>query len=149
LKEEITRMARRFQTPLSAWIGGVIPFIAAGLLLLLSTLGGCATITEGTSQQIAVVTSAPSASCKGIREGKALFTMPAGDLRATVDKSRHAILLTCMAPGFQTAQLTVESSVSTMGAVGVGMDFGLTDYATGALNKYPDTVTVILKPLAG
>lgn len=125
-----------------------LPLAAFGALLILSCLGGCASLTEGTDQEIAVVSNATGASCAGTREGRPLFTMPAGYLRATVDKSRHAIRLTCSAPGFETTSLTVESHVSTMGAVGVGIDLGLTDYATGALNKYPDSVTVILKPKA-
>lgn len=133
---------------ISMRICGAMPFLAAASLMLLSCLGGCASITEGTTQQIAVVTSPPGAQCVGYREGQPVLMAVGGGAPANVDKSRHAIDLTCSSPGYDPAHLTVDSSVSTMGAIGVGIDFGLTDYATGALNKYPDSVTVTLKPKA-
>lgn len=122
-----------------------ITVIAAAALAAIA-LSGCASIVEGTTQNIAITAEPPTASCAGYREGAVLFTTGQGGGTVLVSKSRHAIDLRCQAPGYVPAHQLVDSSVSTMGAVGVGVDFGLTDYATGALNKYPDRVLVTLQP---
>lgn len=115
--------------------------IIAALALALS---GCATFVEGTSQTIDVQTAPPGATCRAQREGAALFTIttPAA---VTVSKSRHGFALECETAD-QVGAVFVDSHVTTMGAAGVALDFGLTDYATGALNAYPPSVLVELKP---
>lgn len=60
------------------------------------------------------------------------------------------MVLTCNKPGYQTANLNLESdpslglfgNVIIGGAIGVGID-----YATGAANKYPGTANVKFVPL--
>ncbi len=137
-------------TPWPRRIALAMPIAAAILLLLAGTLlSGCASVIDGTSQVITVATDPPAATCSAFRQGAPLFQTSAGHSRAIVSKSRHAIDLTCTAPGFEDTSVAVNSSISAMGVASMAtFDFGITDYATGALNKYPDSVTVTLKPKA-
>lgn len=125
-----------------------LSIIAAAALAAIS-LSGCATLIEGTDQQIVVRPDQASTSCAGTRQDRPIFiTFPGHDV-VTVSKSRNAIDLTCNAPGFSTGHQTIESSVTAWGVTSMAaVDFGITDYATGALNKYPDAVDVKLVPLA-
>lgn len=107
-------------------------------------LSGCASIVEGTDQNIAVQASAPGAQCRAQRQGEPLFALTA-PASVTVSKSRHGFALECET-GDQVGAVFVDSHVTAMGAAGVALDFGLTDYATGALNAYPASVIVLLHP---
>jgi hypothetical protein len=120
--------------------------IKGSLLLAMSlTLAGCATIVEGTSQSIMVDLSPQEATCVAFRDGTQIASVGGTNRTMNVQKSRHDIILRCSAPGHQTADSKVESSASGWGVVGaVTLDFGVVDYATGALNKYPNSVTVAL-----
>ena len=110
---------------------------------LAAALSGCASIVEGTTQSLAIATSPPGADCVGTRQGERLFAVRSGD-QVIVSKSRHPIVIRCTS-GQLAGDTVVESRVTTMGAAGVALDFGLTDYATGALNAYPAAVTIPLK----
>ncbi len=99
-----------------------------------------------TTQRLTIATDPPAATCQGERRGAVLFS---ASRSAIVSKSRNPIRITCSAPGFEDATMSVDSSVSAMGIAGaLTVDFGITDYATGALNKYPETVAITLKPKA-
>lgn len=114
-------------------------------LFAILALSGCASIVEGTSQQLTIETDPRGAQCVGTRQGERLFTVQEGQ-PVTISKSRHGIAVECTAPGM-VAHVLVDSHVTTMGAVGVTIDGGLTDYATGALNAYPSAVFVRLSPV--
>lgn len=113
------------------------------------SLSGCATIIEGTDQWIAVAVNVPGATCEAWRNGALQdSTTPQKD-RLKVTKSKDDLQIKCSAPGFDTKTVAVESSVSAAGMASVlAIDFGATDYMTGALNKYPDAVIVNLSPTA-
>lgn len=113
-------------------------------LILALILSGCATMTEGTDQDMLVQTIPAGGQCTATREGKPLFQARDGQ-GVRIGKSRHAITFHCEL-GQLAGDQVVESHVTTMGAAGVALDFGLTDYATGALNAYPSVVTVRLQP---
>ena len=120
--------------------------ISGVLLLSLSlSMPGCATIVEGTNQSILVDLSPQETTCVAYRDGTQISSVSGTNQTMSVQKSRHDIILRCSAPGYQTADSKVESSASGWGVVGaVTLDFGIVDYATGALNKYPNSVTVAL-----
>lgn len=105
-----------------------------GLLgLLLST--ACATITQGTSQNISVVTEPPGASCELRRNGAVvgLVNPTPGTLR--VGKSTRALDVSCTREGHQPAQQAVQSSISPViaGNILVGGVVGLVvDASTSA-----------------
>jgi len=120
--------------------------IKGGLLFAMSlSLVGCATIVEGTSQSILVNLLPQETSCVAFRDGIQIASVSGTNRTMNVQKSRHDIILRCSAPGYQTSDSKVESSASGWGVFGaLTLDLGVTDYATGALNKYPNSVTVAL-----
>jgi hypothetical protein len=112
-------------------------------------LAGCASITEGTSQEIRVDTTPAVASCSGLRKGVPTGTYDPVSRIYHVDKSRNDIVFTCKAPGYNDKTVSLVSEASGWGVAGaLTLDFGLIDYSTGALNKYPPTLTMALEPLA-
>lgn len=123
-------------------------FSAAALAVL--GLGGCASITEGTSQEIRVDVTPAVASCSGMRKSAPTGTYDPVSHIYKVDKSRNDIIFTCKSPGYRDKTVTLVSEASGWGVAGaLTLDLGLVDYATGALNKYPPTLTMTLEPSAG
>lgn len=115
-------------------------------------LAGCATITKGTSQNIAVDTpGAPGASCTLSSQGIGSMTLvtPA---TVSVEKSQHAINVRCSKECYNEAATIIASNTETMtaGNVLVGGVIGLgVDAASGAMNKYNERNDVAMVPIAG
>ncbi len=67
-----------------------------------------------------------------------------------VDKTKHDIIMTCTLPGYQDANVNLESGygAGTFGNIILGgvIGWGI-DEATGAANKYPSTANVRFVPL--
>lgn len=129
-------------------LGGSMRFAIAAIFLggLLTT--GCASVIEGTRQDIVVHVTPSDASCSGWRSG-----FPVGDFDQakgtfSASKSRHDILLICEARGYKPKSVILRSDAGHWavidGVLGVGP--ALADYVTGALNKYGESVTVTLEP---
>ena len=122
--------------------------LAAGFVLGLLSVGGCATVLDGTSQSMRINSSPRSAVCEAARQGEVLGSTSASSPVLQLTKSRHDILLTCSAPGYETASAVIPSSASSNGVASIFVfDLGITDYVTGALNKYPSAASVTLKPI--
>jgi len=125
---------------------------ATAAALAAVTLSGCGTITQGTSQDIAISTSPPGGHCELNRHGEHVASLYSTPNSVVVDKSTKDITVTCAKPGYQTASLNLESDPSLGlfgnaiigGLIGVGID-----YATGAANKYPNSALVPLAPVEG
>lgn len=112
---------------------------AVGLLF------GCASIVEGTDQTLNVKISPDSASCEITQKGKLLGTLSNGGGQITVPKSRKDLTVECTAPGYRKQIVSLESSASGWGIVGCFLiDLCITDYSTGALNKYDEVVNITL-----
>jgi hypothetical protein len=108
-------------------------------------LASCATVVEGTNQSISVNMTPETATCIATRQGAQIGQVSATSRTLSVSKSRYDIILRCSAQGHETAEVKIESGASGWGVAGAfTIDFGLTDWATGALNKYPDSVNVAL-----
>ena len=122
---------------------------AAGAVALV-VLGGCSTIFEGRSQQIAVNTSPPGASCKLDREGATIATVATTPGSAYIEKTKHDITITCEKEGYEAATYFNKSgaAAATVGNVLGGLVFGpvgwIVDSATGSDNKYDGIVNVTL-----
>lgn len=120
-------------------------------ILALLAVSGCATITEGTSQVIAVNTSPAAATCKLNRAGQVLGTVTTPGTVTVKPKTADDIMVTCDKAGYQTATFLNKSSVAaaTFGNILVGGVIGaLVDGSNGASNKYDGTVTLSLTPSA-
>ena len=122
----------------------------AFLKVLLSTvasacLAGCATIVEGTSQNIAVATSPPGSHCAFHRDGQTIATLSQTPGEVTVNKTKDDILLTCAASGYEPASQYLHSGIA-IGVYGNIIAGGLTgwgvDSMTGADNEYPTTISL-------
>ncbi|HEY0206008.1 MAG TPA: hypothetical protein VGC15_17855 [Acetobacteraceae bacterium] len=113
--------------------------LRTALLLPVMLLPACATIINGTSEDVAVSTSPPGAACAVDRAGARLGVVAQTPGSLHVEKSKNDLTVTCGKAGFQTAAVTRSPSFSLMtlgnlvvgGAIGIGVDF-----ATGANYQY-------------
>lgn len=127
----------------------VIPGLKLCAVALTIALTGCGTITQGTSQDIAVSSSPSGARCDFEREGQILGTILETPGRLTVKKTKHDILLKCTLAGYQPASQYLKSGygAGTFGNILLGGGIGWAiDSATGSDNHYPKTATVTFVP---
>jgi hypothetical protein len=126
----------------------------AGLCARCVGLSGCASITEGTSQDISVVTNPAGASCVFERQGMNIGTIASTPATLNVPKRKYDITIKCNKPGFQEASYLNHSGVTAVIAANVATDLLLTaglssiiDSSTGADNKYDSAVNITLIPI--
>jgi hypothetical protein len=133
-----------------AWgsLGGfiVLRYFVLGACALL--LFACATITKGTTQVVAVDTpGVPSATCTiTTQSGPQVVTTPG---TVTLKKGADPLPIACVKDCYVNGQSIIPSNAEAMAAGNVifGGVIGLgVDAASGALNKYPDMVTVAMSP---
>lgn len=121
-------------------------------LSLSAGISGCASVFEGTSQDISVGTNPAGASCVFEREGRSIGTIQTpGTL--TVRKSKHDIYIRCNKEGYQEASYHNKSGTTATIAANIAVDILLTagissivDSANGADNKYEASVNLTLIP---
>jgi hypothetical protein len=111
-------------------------------------LVGCATITKGTTQTIAIDTpGVPGAICTiQTQTGPRGVTTPGN---VVLDKTSSPLPITCTKECYIAGSSIIPSGTETMAAGNVllGGIIGLgVDAASGAMNKYPDLVTVAMTP---
>jgi hypothetical protein len=128
----------------------------AAVAALGAAVSGCATVFEGLSQKISVVTNPPGASCSFERQGMQVGAIATTPGTATIRKSKYDIIIKCDKPGYQQEQFLNHSGVSAAIAGNVAADLLLTwgassviDSADGADNKYDSAVTMTLVPISG
>ena len=111
-------------------------------------LGGCATITKGTTQSVAIDTpGVPGATCTiSTQSGPQMVTTPGTIVLA---KGSTALPIQCTKDCYLMGSSIIPSNTEAMaaGIVVFGGLIGLgVDAASGAMNKYPDLVTVAMTP---
>ena len=114
-------------------------------------LGGCASIIEGTNQQIVVNTNPSGAECGLYRKGIRIGTIAQAPGSTLVDKTKNNIWIVCMKQGYQAATYIDKSGIAsgTFGNIVAGGGIGWAiDSATGADNKYDSPVNISLVPAA-
>lgn len=127
-------------------------FMSIAFLAGAAAIAGCATITKGTSQSIAIVTpNAPGATCTLTSDalGSRTVTTPA---TVAVEKSKDNINVVCKKACFQDGAGVVVSGTEAMtagniiagGVIGLGVDA-----ASGALNKYAAETQIHMTPIPG
>ena len=115
-------------------------------------IGGCATITKGTTQAVALNTpGAAGAQCtlNSSAIGTKVVTTPA---TITLDKSQESITVLCKKECFQDGSTVITSNTETMaagnlllgGVVGLGVDA-----VSGAMNKYNGDKQVAMVAIPG
>ena len=106
----------------------------------MAATGACASIVEGTTQSVTVLTE---------RAGQTVGVVNPTPGSVLVGKSKDPINLLCTREGFEESSMPLPSEFQGMtfgnilfgGIVGVAIDAG-----SGAMNKYAPSVTVILIP---
>lgn len=114
-------------------------FVIASSLTLLALLSGCASITQGTTQNLAFSIDAPGASCLVSREGDGLLGTVTADSRTiNVSKDKDDIVITCTAPGHEEKVVRLVSEADPISLIGgFILDGGIVDAITGAAWIYP------------
>ena len=118
-------------------------------------LSGCATVFEGTSQEITVNTNPEGALCVFQREGREVGRIGSTPGTANIRKSKYDITILCDKPGYAQASYLNHSGTTATIAANVAADLILTaglssivDSSTGADNKYDSAVNLSLTPLS-
>lgn len=118
-----------------------------GISMVVLSTSACSTIVNGSNQSIAFNTGdVEGANCEltggsefAVREN---FTTPAA---IQVPRSKKALQMECTKAGYKDAKRSINSKVeATMGGnllIG-GVVGGAVDAATGAMYKYPETVSL-------
>lgn len=126
---------------------------AVGRLLavvgLILTTAACATVVSGTTQEVFIETDPTGASCKVDRLGANVGVVNPTPGRVNVSRSKETMIVGCTREGYEQSNEVVASSFTgaTLGNILLGGVVGVVvDAASGANNKYPDRVLVILTP---
>jgi hypothetical protein len=122
----------------------------AAVALLGTALCGCASVIKGSSQDISLSTTPnDGATCTlNSSRGEWTATTPA---QINVKRSKNDIKVHCTKDGFQEASTVIPSEFEpwTLGNLILGGVIGLgVDASTGAINKYPSTVSVPMQSSA-
>ncbi len=121
--------------------------ISAILAITLMGLSACSTIVEGRSQELAIITNPPNASCQMVREGIPIGTVNPTPGSLYVEKTKYDIFVTCKKAGYEDATYLNHSGAAgaTVGNILLGGGIGwAVDSATGADNKYDTPINLTL-----
>ncbi len=124
-------------------------FIVAAATLLGLMSGACSTIVSGTDQSVTVITEPSGAECTLERDGVAIAVINPTPGTVNVDKSSQNISVLCTREEHQDSAGVLSSTFESMtfgnilfgGVIGVAIDA-----SSGAMNQYPDSVTIVMVP---
>ena len=128
--------------------------IVAAIAAIGAALSGCATVFEGTSQEITVNTNPEGATCVFMRQGLEVGRIGNTPGAANIKKSKYDVTIKCNKQGFSEASYLNHSGTTATIAANVAADLILTaglssivDSADGADNKYDSAVNLSLIPV--
>jgi hypothetical protein len=128
---------------------------AFGRLVMLCGLAltgsACATIISGTTQDLYVDSEPKGAACKVDRQGATVGMINPTPGKATVPRHKDNIVVSCALDGYDQSNEVIASSFSgaTFGNLLLGGFVGVViDASSGANNKYPERIVVIMTPSA-
>ena len=126
---------------------------AAGRLVAVVALGfvasACATVVGGTTQDVLIESQPPGAECKIDRLGANIGVVKPTPGRVNIARSKDNVIVSCAQEGYEQSNEVLVSSFTgaTVGNLLLGGLVGVVvDAASGANNKYPDRVLVVLTP---
>ncbi|RAI58165.1 hypothetical protein DOO78_15660 [Roseicella frigidaeris] len=114
-------------------------------LSLVTLLPACATLIEGTSDNVTLSSNPAGAACVVDRNGERVGAVSATPQSVRISKSRHDLVVNCTKEGYQPATKVASSSFTgtTFGNILAGGLVGVAvDAASGANSKYPSEVNV-------
>ena len=118
-----------------------------GCVAAATLLAGCASIVEGTDQQISIQSKPSKAACELMRDGTQLAYVSATPEVVKVDKSQHDIVVTCSKDGWDDGVgiLTADFESMSFGNILIGGVIGAAvDAGSGAMHHYPPSIMVVL-----
>lgn len=126
------------------------------MLAGLALLAGCAApggagSAPPSEQVITLKTEPTGAQCSLQRNGQALPMIEAAPQQVTVSQSRRDIAVLCRLAGYQDTAATLESTVIETTAAHLllyGMGGMVARTAAGQFNRYPEEMTVAMRPVA-
>ncbi len=121
-------------------------------LLSLCTLSACASIIEGTSQELTINTNPSGANCSLERQGVTIARVGSTPGATTIKKTKYDIVVKCNKDGYQEATYLNHSGSAgaTFGNIVLGGGIGwAVDSAAGADNKYDSPMNITLVPDEG
>jgi hypothetical protein len=120
-------------------------------MVMAVSCAGCASVFDGTSQEIKVVTNPAGAACVFEREGFPIASVSPTPGTALIQKTKYDVTVKCDKTGYEQAIYLNHSGVSAAIAGNIAADLILTaglssivDSATGADNKYDSVVNLTL-----
>lgn len=122
--------------------------LAAVVALALAS-SACATVLGGTTQEVFVESDPAGAECRIDRMGANVGVVKPTPGRVNVSRSKETMIVTCVREGYEPSNEVLASSFSgaTIGNLLLGGIVGIVvDASSGANNKYPDRVVVVLTP---
>ena len=120
------------------------------LLACSALVSGCASLIEGTTQQISVSTTPPGAHCMFLRNGNTIATIPSTPGAVTIEKTRDDLVIVCNKRGYASATFDNKSGLAMVAYANIhtaGLSWAV-DTSRGADNKYQGQVALALVPLA-
>jgi hypothetical protein len=131
---------------------GVGGLARSGAIILACSvlLGGCASIFEGTTQQISVNTTPSGARCTFWKNGALIADIAATPGAVRIRKSKDDLFIVCDKPGYASATFVNRSGLA-MATIANVLTAGLAwavDSSRGADNKYQSEVSMELVPSA-
>ena len=127
---------------------------AVAVAFAVSSLGGCASIIDGTTQEITVVSNPTGANCVFYRQDMPIGTVTNTPGMLTVKRRKYDITVKCDKPGYSQASYLNHSGTTAMIAGNIAADLILTagissivDSANGADNRYDPVVNISMIPL--
>jgi len=116
---------------------------------LVLSFGGCATVVSGTTQTIGINSDPEGADCQFTRKGSLVGRVNPTPGTMHVSKDYESVAVLCKKEGFDdtTGVIGSEFQAATLGNILLGGVIGVVvDAASGAMMKYPETVTFTLVP---
>jgi hypothetical protein len=126
---------------------------AVGRLVTVVCLGigasACATIVGGTTQDLYIDSDPAGAACKIDRQGATVGMVNPTPGKTSVPRHKDNIVVSCTHDGYEQSNEVLASNFSgaTLGNILLGGFVGVViDASSGANNKYPERIVVILTP---
>lgn len=112
-------------------------------------LGGCATVVSGTTQTIGINTDPQGADCQFSRKGALVGRVNPTPGALQIDKDYESVAVLCRKDDFDDTAGVIgsEFQAMTLGNILLGGIIGVVvDAASGAMMKYPESVSFTLVP---
>ena len=114
-----------------------------GLTGLSALVTACATITTGTHQSLTVLTpGVESTECFVLQDKSAPLPVPANGT-VTISRNSRPLTIECRKDGYYAAQTTLSPGIDAHAKVEFATGYVI-DYLSGAMYRFPDTVSLVM-----